>query len=201
MKGLLGFLFLLMPVILIGGWLWLTRWMWKVGRRFLQSTFANRAVRITIFAVITVLWFGASFWEAGGKKIYWDAKLRELCAVDGGVKVYETVELPAEKFDKYGVVKIPSNKNMKPEDEYYFESKIHYYKKGSPEIWRLHFQLLRGLDSKLLGEVTSYARRGGDIPGPWHESSFSCPEQSDISDLKKKVFIRNDIGVRYEPNQ
>ncbi len=33
-----------------------------------------------------------------------DAEVRRLCAIDGGVKVYETVKLPPDKFDKWGMV-------------------------------------------------------------------------------------------------
>jgi hypothetical protein len=198
MKGLLGFLFLSMPVILAGGWLVLTWLLAKGALRLLGSTFANRAVRVALVVIVAMFWFGGAFWEVAGKKMYWDAKVRELCAQDGGVKVYETVELPGERFDKYGVLKIPSGKDAKLGGEYHYESKIYYYKKGSPEIWRLHFEIFRNSDNKLLGEATSYARRGGDIPGPWHESSFSCPEQSDISDLKKQVFIKIGMGVRHE---
>lgn len=194
MKGILGFLFMLSPAILFALWVWLTWLLWKVGRRFLRSGFAHIAIRIELVAIVAVLWFGGVFWEAGGKKMYWDAKVRELCAVDGGVRVYETVELPEEMFDKYGVVKIPLKKDAKLKDKYFYESNIYFYQKGSPEIWRLHYQIFRRMDNKQLGEAISYARRGGDIPGPWHESSFSCPGQSDISDLKKQVFININKG-------
>lgn len=128
----------------------------------------------------------------GCEKDHLDAQVREMCAKDGGIKVYETVRLSPEKFDKYGAVKIPSKQDAKQEDQYYYESRMHHYKSGNPEMWQLHFMLYRRIDNKLIGEAISYARRGGDLPGPWHASSFGCPDDSDISDLKKRIFIRAD---------
>lgn len=176
MKGILGFCFLLMPVILVGGWLGLTWFLWKCGWRFLKSAFFNRAVRVVLIVIIAALWFGGAFWEVGGKKLYWDAKVRELCAKDGGVKVYETVELPQEMFDKYGNLNLPPKDNIGPKDQYCYEWNTHSFRKGNPEIWRDHIRIIRLKDKKIMGEAIGYSRRGGDLPGPWHESSYRCPQ-------------------------
>ncbi|HAD04551.1 MAG: hypothetical protein A2005_11770 [Desulfuromonadales bacterium GWC2_61_20] len=191
MSGL--YLLALIAIWLLAGWI-----IYRVWRIWKPTDLTPKIVHIVIGVLLFLVWFGGAFWEVVGKKEYYDAQVRELCAKDGGVKVYETVELPGERFDKYGVVKIPSGKDVNLGTEYHYDSKIYYYKKMSPEVWRLHFEIFRNLDNKLLGEATSYARRGGDIPGPWHESSFGCPEQSDISDLKKQVFIKIGTGVRHE---
>jgi len=34
-----------------------------------------------------------------------DAEVKRLCAIDGGVKLYETVKLPPEKFNQWGQIK------------------------------------------------------------------------------------------------
>lgn len=127
----------------------------------------------------------------GCEKDRLDAQVKELCAKDGGIKVYETVKLPPEKFDKYGVVRIPSRQDAKPEDEYYYEWKVHIYAEGNPSLRRDHFLVIRKSDSKLLGEAISYARRGGDMPGPWHPSSFRCPKDSGNSILHQRVFTQS----------
>ena len=119
-----------------------------------------------------------------------DEQARQYCAKDGGVKTYEQVRLPASSFDGYGVVNVPIASLSKPSDPFYYEWGITYYKKGNPEMWRNHFRLYRRSDGKILGEAIGYSRRGGDFPGPWHDSSFGCPEDSDISILKKLVFLR-----------
>lgn len=136
---------------------------------------------------------------AGGpSKSDLDDEVRRLCAIDGGVKVYETVRLPAEKFDKYGNVGIPQKKNAKPSDEYVYELEARTIKSGSPddggaaEMWRDHFKFYRIKDSKLLGEDISYARRGGDIPGPWHPSSFRCPSVTKNPGIERLIFLKGD---------
>jgi hypothetical protein len=131
-------------------------------------------------------------WLAQGEKWQADKQVRELCAKDGGVRVYETVRLPAERFDKYGQMRIPSKQSAKPTDEYFYESATRSLRSGNPEMWQSHYKVYRQFDNKLLGESISYARRGGDIPGPWHESSFGCPVNADITDLKKQIFIKEN---------
>lgn len=111
--------------------------------------------------------------------------------MDGGVKVYETVKLLAERFDQYGQFRIPYKKFINPEDEYYYIAYTNHLIKGNPEILQLHDQVYRASDDKLLGEATSYIRRGGDMPGPWHESSFMCPEKTSLVYLKKLIFIKD----------
>ncbi len=131
---------------------------------------------------------------AGCEKDRLDAQVRELCAKDGGITVYETVKLPAERFDQYGQIRIPSKQDAKPGDEYYYESSTFYLISGNPAMWQSRYRVYRKIDNntKLIGESISYARRGGDVPGPWHESSFGCPDGADITDLKKQVFIKVD---------
>ena len=42
---------------------------------------------------------------SGCEKARLDQQVKELCAKDGGIKVYETVKLPADRFDQWGMVK------------------------------------------------------------------------------------------------
>ena len=118
-----------------------------------------------------------------------DAEVRRLCEIDGGIKVYETVKLSSNRFDEYGQLRIPAKWLAKPKDEYFYESSQDYFKEGYLDIYKLHIKVFRNLDNKLLGESISYARRGGDIPGPWHSSSFSCPEEAGLKNLIKQIFF------------
>ncbi|QOJ23453.1 MAG: hypothetical protein HRU78_07115 [Gammaproteobacteria bacterium] len=120
-----------------------------------------------------------------------DREVKRLCAIDGGIRVYEMVKLPAERFDRYGQISIPYKENVKPGDEYYYESSTIYLIRGNPKMWQSHYRVYRVYDSKFLGESVGYARVGGDMPGPWHSSSYSCPDRVDITDLKKQIFIKN----------
>lgn len=143
-----------------------------------------------LIVAATVAAFAGLLWFAVGEKWLVDQQVRELCAKDGGVKVYEKVRLPAERFDKYNQIRIPSKQYAESGDEYFYEPSTYYIKNGDPEMLRIQFKVYRLFDSKLLGETTSYARRGGDVPGPWHDSSFGCPDNADITDLEKQIFIK-----------
>lgn len=119
-----------------------------------------------------------------------DAEVRRLCEKDGGIKVYETVKLPAERFDEYGQIRIPYKEITKPEDDYYYESSRIFIEAGYTQVWRSHIKVYRNTDKKIIGEAISYARRGGDIPGPWHSTSFRCPEEAGLNNLKNQIFIK-----------
>lgn len=177
--SLLLFLFywIAIPVLVIAAAAWLWRRM---------DSYAVRG----LIAVACIATLSGLLWLAVGEKWRADRQVRELCAKDGGVKVYEAVRLPAERFDKYGQIRIPFKRDAKPTDEYYDEWRVHRYRDRNPVIRRDHFLIYRRSDEKLLGEAVSYSRIGGDMPGPWHESSFRCPKESGNSSLQQRIFIQ-----------
>ena len=126
-----------------------------------------------------------------------------LCAIDGGVRVYETVALTPEKFDpKFGQINFydPIQGEGALGPEYIYKWEIHYYKKGHPvskgaqeiAVRRDHVLISRKSDMKLLGEVVKYHRAGGDLPGPWMPSSHHCPGVLDANEgiLMKQIFLK-----------
>lgn len=127
----------------------------------------------------------------GCEKARLDQQVKELCAKDGGIKVYETVKLPPDRFDQWGMVKPydPTQSENALGPEYVFKRDISYFKKGNPEMWTTHVQILRRKDSKLMGESRRYSRRGGDMPGPWHDSSFACPNDAGQEALIRSIFL------------
>lgn len=143
--------------------------------------------KIILFLLVSLTAYAAFFTE----KDRLDREVERLCAIDGGIKVYETVKLPAERFDQYGQISIPYKENVKPEDEYYYESSTIYLIKGNPELRQYSSKLYRRSDDRLIGESTSYSRIGGDIPGPWQPSSFMCPADEGFNYLMKQIFIKN----------
>lgn len=143
-------------------------------------------------AAVWLLWL---LYELQGRKMYYDAQVRELCAKDGGVRVYETVRLPAERFDRSGNVGVPNKRHVKPSDEYFFEVDIQYYRRSNPSIERARTTLVRRSDGKVLGESIRYGRGGGDLPGPWHDSSFDCPPISKAEGvLETSIFVREEVA-------
>ena len=142
---------------------------------------------------LTIL-LAAAFLLAGCEKARLDQQVKELCVKDGGIKVYETVKLPADRFDQWGMVKPydPTQKENALGPDYIVKWTVQHYRDGEPSMRRDHFQVIRQSDLKLLGEAISYSRRGGDIPGPWHPSSLRCPDQADDVMLIKQVFIHSN---------
>ena len=125
----------------------------------------------------------------GCEKARLDEEVRRLCAKDGGIKVHETVRLAPDKFDKFGNPVIPSKEKSKLEDEFFYEHELQYLKKGNPEIWRSSSRIVRRKDGKVMGESIRYTRRGGDVPSPMHDSSFTCPEASSAQpNFEQSVF-------------
>ena len=147
---------------------------------------------IPVFLLMLLI-LAIGFYES--RKAYWDYQVRELCAKDGGIRVYETVKLPADKFNEWGQVNFyePTQGENALGPDYVFVSDTHYYRKGNPQIARRDLKVIRRSDGKLLGETIFYGRGGGDIPGPWHPSSLTCPEIHDAGSeaLFKQIFVRS----------
>ncbi|MFN4341575.1 MAG: hypothetical protein ACK4FE_06020 [Azonexus sp.] len=176
---------------LFGVWAVLTTLIWNGWRRIHKE--AKKPIGIDIaFSAVALVWLAASFWYGGGRKYYYDAEVERLCTIDGGIKVYETVKLPAGIVDKYGAIRIPSKQDAKLSDEYYYESDTTYFRNGNPEMRRSHDRIIRRSDGKVLGEFVYYARRGGDLLGPWRESSFGCPEIRTLPDFERSIFVTGD---------
>jgi hypothetical protein len=128
---------------------------------------------------------------AGCEKARLDEQVRELCAKDGGIKVYEMVKLPPDKFNKYGQINFyrPNEYENALGNDYIWKSQVVYIKNGNPVLGRFFDQVIRRSDSKILGESVAYFRIGGDMHGPWNESSFSCPDGAGDVSLLGKVFV------------
>jgi hypothetical protein len=154
---------------------------------------------LALFALVWVL--------GGGKKLSLDEEVKRLCATDGGTRVFEEVALPASEFDEYGTPKYwysdrGKSTNRISDDSttierpmgsnHIWEWEVRHLKKGNPSMSRSQFKVIRRSDGKVMGESISYSRGGGDLPGPWHESSFRCP--NDAPDLLKSVFVRQSAA-------
>jgi len=131
---------------------------------------------------------------SGPSKSELDAEVKRLCAIDGGIKVYETVKLPADKFNKYGQINFykPTQGENALGHEYVMKTDIHDYRTGNPSLYRYHVQVLLKHSGKLLGESIGYTRGGGDLPGPWQPSSFSCPDRYGEGSLLTAIFVKSN---------
>jgi hypothetical protein len=179
-------------LVVVAVWVGLSTLLWKAWRRWRIAGSGNRHVLDGFALAIGVVWCGASFWYAGGQKIYYDLQVNRMCAKDGGVKIYETVRLPVHEYDQYAKRNwiLPEKVQAKPSDQYYVETDRHYYRQGNPEMSRRQYRIIRRSDGKVLGETILYGRGGGDLPGPWHGSSFTCPDRTGLPNFESSIFVR-----------
>ncbi len=121
-----------------------------------------------------------------------DHQVREMCARDGGVKVYETVELTPDLVDGAGRISIPNEEDAKLSDKYYFETEKFYFQKGNPLLYRKQSRIVRQSDKRVLGERITYHRSGGGLLGPWYGSGFSCPDLKQRTKFGPSIFVKGD---------
>lgn len=150
-------------VVAIAAWLW---------RSSCSPAARSLIVVCCIAALLTLLW-----WAVGDRWVA-DRQVRELCAKDGGVRVYERVRLSPYEHEYYASKNwlLPDKSQAASGDKYYTETDIHYYRQGFLSVSRRQYRVIRRSDGRVLGESISYGRAGGDLPGPWHYSTFKCPD-------------------------
>ena len=123
-------------------------------------------VFVVMVAVVTMSLATLGLSQCGlVQQIKLDREVDRLCAIDGGVHIYETVILPKENFGPDGEVLVA----------------------GNPSLVRLQGDFVRKSDDKVMGKVVIYVRGGGDLPGPWHPSSHRCPSDP-APDLERQLF-------------
>ncbi|MBI5439047.1 MAG: hypothetical protein HY936_08920 [Nitrosomonadales bacterium] len=142
-----------------------------------QSGFKRGAVRLVAGLFGFVLVFILPFADEIAGQVYFN----HLCATEAGVKVYQTVELPAEYWDGQGKAKFfkengdldhPLLKNRFGEPS---------LTKPYPSFFRVdetHQQLADNSNRKILGEVVSFMYWGGWISRNFspHNTAVDCKE-------------------------
>ena len=114
--------------------------------------------------------------------------MEELCKKDGGVKVYETVTLPASEFNDLGQPLYRFIRpGVAPEDrlglDYRYVTRREVLvgehanpAQGQGRLVRIRWAIYRRADEKLLGEQVQYERIGGDLfTFGFQPSRRSCP--------------------------
>lgn len=142
-------------------------------------------------ALIGILILVVIFFE--GRKVYWDNKVRELCEKDGGITVYETVQLNEDEYRQYinqfGKLSIPREDEAPDNVQYVYDDKRDFIHQNNPTVRRYEFIIKRRSDNKTLGKRISYSRVGGDFFALDSSSSFRCPEK--VESLFKVVMKKN----------
>ncbi len=154
----------------------------------------NNIIRAVIIAFF-ILWQGIpafNIWRA-------NKLVDELCAKDGGIKVYETVTLPKERFNEWGQFVIPPDKRyLKPKDEYFMQINSETiignndYSSLLPRVRKDNVSIIRVKDNRKLAEYISYVQDGGEAIGfSLTRANYSCPKVSDL-ELVASVFVKEN---------
>ena len=180
---------LILIIFIFTAWVGLTLILHWFVEKLVFAIIAYQAARINILFILTVSWLGVSFWYAGGRLYYYDWLVDRMCKVDGGATVYETVLVSKEKY-KDVIEGIVTSEKITPTDKYHLKTEYYYYRTGQPVIERFHDKIVRISDGKILAEYVFYLRLGGNFPGPWHGSSYSCPQ--DVPNIISLVFLKGE---------
>ena len=139
---------------------------------------------------------GIAFCEAN--KAYWDHKVKQWCEKDGGVTVYEKVELTKEEYErndgKDGVIRVPPEiSSVAKNYDYVWKSVDTVINKSMPKVVKYEAIVYQKSNKKQLGKMVSYGRTGGDFPTIISVgSSFTCDDIEGISlDAAKQIFFVN----------
>ena len=117
-----------------------------------------------------------------------------LCAIDGRSVIYETVKLPADRFEKNGRSLVPYGKDDIGFGYYYVLSRETLAGPGQApgaRLLRYTYRIVRTSDKKVIAEVVNYVRSGGNwlegIPGG--ADGKSCPPPVPM-DFNEQVFVK-----------
>lgn len=159
--------------------------MFKV-KRF--SLFHLIVKKVTFIAVLTCGLISLS----GCEKARVDAELERLCKQDGGLKIYETVALPADQLKPNGSPVFFTTWN-RSNGGYKFISKFEEIKKIKPTLDKTTYMVIRESDNKILATSIVYLRIGGDIlPRLGPDSFKQCPAPNQAQSVMSVFTIKNN---------
>lgn len=130
---------------------------------------------------------------AEARKSYWDGNVREMCAKDGGVTVYERVPLTLVDLERLGaingIVPVPNDDADTKHRQYISRMSEFQLHESSPKVTRREFKIIRRTDEKVLGKLVIYSRVGSDFLAIDHESNFSCQDLGMKLNVEEQIFF------------
>lgn len=150
---------------------------------------------LTVLVLVMVI--PACMGYTPGLQAHWDAKLKEMCELDGGITVFERVTLTEEQYRRFGGraggISLPSQRSAPPGYPFATRTTEVVLNERDPKVYKAETDYLRLTDGKVLAKLVRYWRVGGDFPTFGHPSSYSCPDQQQAVESERGIFIL-DIG-------
>lgn len=143
----------------------------------------SKILKWILLSPVVLVLLGIVFCEIN--KAYWDHQVKLMCEKDGGVTVYEKIELT--KLDRKNI-KLHDVKYARPDDKYFSTFSSKTIRKGFPEMIKGEFLVYRTIDKKIIGRQIGYGRVGGDFPTGFHPSSFSCDQAGVSTQIEPLLF-------------
>lgn len=139
---------------------------------------------LTALLLIAALYGCAGY--VPGRQSYWDSQVKELCEKDGGITIFEKIELSEDDYKRLGGmpggIPIPHVSSKRTDYPYFYEVFDFTIRESNPVVVRTETIVKRRADGKVLGRSIQYFRRGGDIPtGLANDSSFLCPDKIQLT--------------------
>jgi len=165
----------------------------------LTSKLRNRGASVAAIlaiiplALVLAAILGFIFCEA--RKAYWDRTIADLCRTEGGVTVYERVQLSEQEYTRlggsHGAIPLPPDSANSKQYPYFSKLSEVTLNEGRLTVVRWEAVVLRRADQKPLGRVVGFYRRGGDFPMLIAEpSSFSCDRVPEVRlDVSRQIFV------------
>ncbi|MGB4358935.1 MAG: hypothetical protein WBJ19_00790 [Rhodoferax sp.] len=122
-----------------------------------------------------------------------DKEVARLCAIDGGVHVFETASLPADRPAVAETVRIPYDSDTTNFGYFYKSSKELIGGRGGewgPGLERLVTTVVKTENLKVMGTEVVYVSYGGELMDGWkHVSGIHCPmDQGGHNSVFRAVF-------------
>ena len=141
-------------------------------------------------ALVSLLAITFAFFE--GRKTYWDHRVREMCAKDGGVTLHEHVVISRKEAaqlphigDFLGVAPEALAKQQEPVFSRITQLVL---REGRPTVTRYEQAIIRRSDGRVVATSVTYVRAGGDFPSFAFPSNFFCPEQEQLYADVHRIF-------------
>jgi hypothetical protein len=152
----------------------------------------GRLTAMIVIGPIAILVLGIGGCEA--TKAYYDWQVRQMCMKDGGIAIYEYIEISPAIAASMGRVDghlgISIESSASPSDVAFLRGERNSLKDGEPSIGRHEQSIVRRNDEKVVARIVRYWRTGGDFPFTVsHPSAFSCPGSPQYYAEIAKVFI------------